>query len=866
MKRRIIVAGAAVLVGMLWLHGSLGWAETADTEAPARVAMAVKSSVASAEAGRLRQAAIAQALGGDFPGAMTRLSQAGKVAPNDASTRAALVLVKSYMAESEREATTRHKGYTDAVRRMTQCMLAQKHIHLLTKDKLDETIRKHMAAVVKAHGEVPDSEAVGLATDEELTPLKAKAAESLKVAAESIAKAAGVLKGRKGEYALTFRTAVARAVETIEQRRLIWKSLSGKTSADRHKSAKLVRSGEGDLAGVLGEVDSMTVAKPWRLAVMYGRVARELSDDRAKLKDVAWYKLLVADTEARGRNAISEAEWHDALAAYSGLKDLVPDNVTYRESAKVVQSHVRVLRLYGMDKDETDVNGETGGRTWKDFVAKIDKDMIEKIIARLGRYYVKAIDYRKITRGALTSVKVLVETPQAAKAFPKLKNDALRKAMLAVIEAEFKSIESRDRVDQLDLSLAMSNVLNASDRTVQIPLEVIAVEFADGFLNELDRFSSMIWPYEVEDFNKQTMGRFFGVGIQITKEPKAPLKVVTPLAGSPAMNAGIKTGDSIIAVDYGEGMKETAGVAIDACVKMITGKEGTTVKLRVKRNGLKDTIDVPVVRAKISVHTVAGWRRLRDGGWDFMLDPGAKIGYVRLKQFTDTTTSDLKAALASLRERGSRSIILDLRGNPGGLLREAGSVTDQFVTGGRIVSTRGRRGLLHAPPIRAGQGGAFVDGDLIVLVSQYSASAAEIVSGALRELGRGFVVGRRTFGKGSVQNVIPIPKHKAFLKLTTARYYVGNNEKLVHREDGAAEWGVEPHVSVHITPRQARLLMAIRRKTEVIRNVAEDEAGRKLAAEQLAEDLIDQYQADSQLRTGVLLLKLMRLRGAKAPA
>ena len=273
-----------------------------------------------------------------------------------------------------------------------------------------------------------------------------------------------------------------------------------------------------------------------------------------------------------------------------------------------------------------------------------------------------------------------------------------------------------------------------------------------------------------------------------------------------------------------------------------------------------------MVRAKINVHTVAGWRRLSDGGWDFMLDPTAKIGYVRLKQFTDTTTHDLVEALAALRDRGSRAVILDLRANPGGLLREAGSVADQFLTGGRIVSTRGRRGLLHAPPIKADRQGAFTDGDLVVLVSQHSASAAEIVSGALRELGRGLIVGQRTFGKGSVQNVIPIPKHEAFLKLTTARYYVGNNEKLVHRENGAAEWGVAPHVPVPVTLRQVRVLLAIRRKTEVIRNVAEDDAGRKQAMRELNEDLDDQYKADGQLRTGVLLLKLMRLRRDRAPA
>jgi len=856
-----------VFVAVLWTIAPLGWAEAPKKDDPAAIAMAARTKPAAlTEAGRLREAGIGQAMAGHFDEALSRFRQAGKVAPTDTRTRTALTLLQAYMTERNQDTAQRQADYDDAVRRVKQCMLAQKHSHALKDAKLDEKIREHVDAAIEAHNTIPDSEAVGLAMADELADLKAKAAKALSADIAEITKAAEVLKGRTDDYAKTFRAAAERAVAALKQRKGVWASLSGKTAAERHAAARAIRTNEARLAGMLGEVEAMIADKPWRHAIMYARVARELSSDRDKLKDAKWFQALIADAGARGRNAIDKAEWYDALSAYSGLKDLLPDNMGHKESAKVVQRHVRVLRLYGGDEGGSDTNGEKGGRTWKDYVAKVDKDMIEKVITRLGRYYVKAVDYRKVIRGGLTSIKVLVETPQAGKTFAKLKRNDLRKAMLASIQAEFDAIAKRDRVDQLDLSLALSNILNASDRTVEIPLEVLAVEFADGFLSELDRFSSMIWPYEVEDFNKQTMGRFYGVGVQITKEPKAPLKVVTPLAGSPAMKAGIKTGDTIFAVKTDGKYTKTAGLTIDACVKMITGKEGTTVILQIKRNGREDPFDVPVVRAKISVHTVAGWRRRSDGGWDFMLDPAAKIGYVRLKQFTDTTTRDLVEALKGLQASGCNSVILDLRANPGGLLREAGSVADQFLPGGRIVSTRGRRGMLHARPIDARKDGAFVKGDLVVLISQHSASAAEIVSGALRELGRGLIVGRRTFGKGSVQNVIPIPKHEAFLKLTTARYYVGNDEKLVHRENGSPTWGVDPHVGVQVTPRQARLLYTIRRKTEVIRNVAEDDPGHQQAAKQLTEDLADQYQADSQLRTGVLLLKLMRLQGAKAPA
>jgi len=869
-RRTVTIASAIIFLGILWAVVPFGWAEAPRTDKPVSVAVVTPPEpVAITEAGRLREAGIECAMGGDFDKALERFRQAGKVAPDDALTLRAKAWLEAYRTERNAETSERLKDRAAAVRRVTQCMLAQKYSHTLKKSKLDEKIRTHLEAAIVAHNTIPDSEAVGLANADELVDLKTKADKALADAMDAVAKAVAVLKDDHTPYAVAFRAAAERATGVMKDRRTMWKSLAGKTPAQRHQAAKAVRDSGDQLAGMLGEVESMVVEKPWRHAIMYARLARELTADKDTIKKEAWFQDLIADAGARGRNAISNAEWYDALSAYAGLKDLLPDNVGHKESAKVVQRHVRVLRLYGEDdasEGEADPAAETGGRTWKEFVANVDKDMIEKVITRMGRYYVKAIDYRKVIRGGLTSIKVLVETPQASKTFPKLKDDTLRKAMLKVIAGELEAVDKRDRLDQLDLSLALSNILNASDRSVKIPVDVLSVEFADGFLNELDRFSSMIWPYEVEDFNKQTMGRFYGIGVQITKVPKGPLKVVTPLIDSPAMKAGISTGDSIVAVVQGDKTTKTAGLTIDACVKMITGKENTTVTLRIKRSGRDDLFDVPVTRAKISVHTVSGWRRLSDGRWDYMLDDEAKIGYVRLKQFTDTTTTDMVAALKGLRARGCKSVILDLRANPGGLLREAGSVADQFLTGGRIVSTRGRQGILHARPINASRPGAFTDGNLVVLISQHSASAAEIVSGALRELKRGLIVGRRTYGKGSVQNVIPIPEHDAFLKLTTARYYVGNDEKLVHRENGASEWGVDPHVGVLVTPRQARLHYALQRKTEVIRNVAEDESSRKQAAKELGEDLADQYQADGQLRAGVVLLKLMQLKDAKAPA
>jgi len=337
------------------------------------------------------------------------------------------------------------------------------------------------------------------------------------------------------------------------------------------------------------------------------------------------------------------------------------------------------------------------------------------------------------------------------------------------------------------------------------------------------------------------------VGIQISKEDGEPLKVVTPLADSPAFRAGIKTNDLIIAVD-GE---RTEGLSIDKLVRRITGEKGTKVTLRIKRTGLVKPIDMPIIREEIRIRTVKGWRRMPSGEWDHLIDPEQKIGYVRITQFTDQTSAHVSEALAELLKAGMRSLVVDLRYNPGGLLRAATNVANDFLDAGRIVSTRGLQ--TRQTEINARTTGRFLHGDVIFLANRHSASAAEIVAGAVQDRMRGLIVGERTFGKGSVQNVIPIRKHRAFLKLTTAYYYLPQG-RCLHRIDGAEAWGVDPNVEVRVTPRQAKRWLDIRRKTDLIREIDPQE---------LAKELESQYRADVQLNVAVLLLKLMQLDQAK---
>ena len=399
----------------------------------------------------------------------------------------------------------------------------------------------------------------------------------------------------------------------------------------------------------------------------------------------------------------------------------------------------------------------------------------------------------------------------------------------------------------LDSRLALKMVLDGSDQTVKLPVSVLAMEFTEDFLAEMDDFSQPIWPDDVAQFDKMTTGHFVGVGIQVQKETGEPLHVVMPIAGTPGFRAGLQAGDKIMAVDG----VPTIDLPIDKIIDMIVGERGTTVVLRVLRRGTSQPVDMPIVRDTIKIASVKGWRLKPDGKWDYMLDTRYRIGYIRLARFSEETAADMVEALKELRRQGATSAILDLRLNPGGLLNAAVRTTNEFVDEGKIVSTRGRneRGI----EFKANWRGQYVDGPLIVLIDEYSASAAEIVSGALKDIGRAVIVGQRSYGKGSVQKVLHISPRpmEARLKLTTAYYYVGPSEHLVHRTNGAAVWGVEPDIEVVLTPQQTKRWLDLRRRTDLLHDVD---------PEQLDEDLAEQYEADLQLLTAVTLLQLGELK------
>jgi carboxyl-terminal processing protease len=276
----------------------------------------------------------------------------------------------------------------------------------------------------------------------------------------------------------------------------------------------------------------------------------------------------------------------------------------------------------------------------------------------------------------------------------------------------------------------------------------------EGMVAGLDPHSGYMPPQDFALFQSDTQGEFGGVGVEVDARNDL-LTVIAPIEGSPAERAGIKSGDKLIAVD-GE---TSVGIGLDKMVRRMRGKPGTHVKLTLRRDGVKEPITFDLVREIIKVPSVAS--RMLKGD----------IAYVRIKQFQDRTHEELIKAVAKLRATSNGKIagvVLDMRNNPGGLVDEAAAVADELLAGGTIYTARHRGQVVDE--VRAHAGGALVDTPAVVLVSAYTASAAELVTGALQDAKRAKVVGSQTFGKGSVQTIFELPGG-AGMRLTTERYY-----------------------------------------------------------------------------------------------
>jgi carboxyl-terminal processing protease len=310
----------------------------------------------------------------------------------------------------------------------------------------------------------------------------------------------------------------------------------------------------------------------------------------------------------------------------------------------------------------------------------------------------------------------------------------------------------------------------------------------NGMLSQLDPYTVYVPPSDEERFDRLLEGSYKGVGIQLDQDKDTKeIQVITPIEDSPAQQAGVLAGDILLAVN-GESVR---GITLEEVMNKIKGPLGSEVRLKVRHDSGEE-VELSMTRQEIVVPTVKGYARRPDNTWDYFVHNDPKIAYVRVTQFTPDTAAKVRGVLEQCLRDGMKGLVMDLRFNPGGRLDQAKEVVDLFLDEGTIVVTRGRNRPEEVA--KATKEGTLPNFPMAVLVNEHSASASEIVAGSLMDNRRAQVVGTRTYGKGSVQEVTHLERGGE-LKMTVAYYYLPSG-RLVHQKKGATDWGVNPNIVV----------------------------------------------------------------------
>jgi len=362
----------------------------------------------------------------------------------------------------------------------------------------------------------------------------------------------------------------------------------------------------------------------------------------------------------------------------------------------------------------------------------------------------------------------------------------------------------------------------ANDKDVEISLQTM--------MGHLDPYSTFIDKETLDQFRREVSGNFTGIGVQIRKDAtRDQLLVITPLKGSPAYRAGVKTGDivtTIIREVDSDGSRlpkpdviPTKGLALNDAVKKILGKAGTDVKIIVEREGVKDPIEFKITRGLVELESVLGIKRKDNDEWDFMLDRDSKVCYLRLTQFARNSFTDMRRIVRELEKQGIKGLILDLRFNPGGLLPAAVDICDLFIDDGVIVSIKQR--TAREDTYTGEHDGSMLNFPMVVLVNGSSASGSEIVAACLQDHKRAIIMGERSYGKGSVQNIVPFKPTGGEIKMTTASFWRPNGKNLNKSSTSGKdedEWGVTPDKNyiLNLTRAERDQLMEHQRESEII--------------------------------------------------
>ncbi len=462
----------------------------------------------------------------------------------------------------------------------------------------------------------------------------------------------------------------------------------------------------------------------------------------------------------RGLDLERNRNWMAAIRLYEDAVEQWPSRTDLGHRLRLCEMHFRIVRRYQ-------------DRSFREVLLKLSRErameLFEELLDRIESHYVEPVALDPIVRRGLDNLEVALRDPN----FLRLNASSTDAARLNWLRAALR--QRRDKLDVPSRQSARGEVAAACDLArygLGIEAAPVVLEFVYGACDVLDPYSSYLSPDKLDDMFTMIDGNFVGLGVELKQDDEG-LRLVGVIKGGPAAEAGIKTGDKIVAV----GGRSTKGLGLDESAGLLQGAEGTQVEITVLHDGARKSYRL--ARRHVEVASV---------GEAKMVDSASGIGYVHLTGFQKTSTEELDRAIAALRKQGMRFLVLDLRGNPGGLLNVAVEIADRFVDRGVIVSTRGRApGQTQSYKARPE---VVYHMPMAVLIDRDSASASEILAGALKDLGRATVVGdHRSYGKGSVQSIYELRSVPGGLKLTTAQFYSPTSRPY-------SEQGVQPDVLV----------------------------------------------------------------------
>jgi len=576
------------------------------------------------------------------------------------------------------------------------------------------------------------------------------------------------------------------------------------------------------------------------------------SEQKAALLSDPFVVKLMQESADRSAALEAEGKWLDAYTNYFyWLQAIDPNNRGYSTHADELLDRASIGASFQDSPCESRKERYEG----------VDRQMLKRAIEALNLHYVNSIDYTQMSLKAIKRCELLAEVLATVCAHgidPNSKTNLKPPDPDKMVAWSAALAGLRDEVEKpvqgsgKDLFLAtFDKVLALNDTTVALPRQALIAHFAEAALGTLDPYTVIVWPRQVQDFEKIMTNEFTGIGIEISK-PKGMLTVASLLPDTPAYRSGLDAGDVIEAVD---GIA-TKDMSLMCAVKKITGPKGTKVVLLVRRGGKQEAQAMTLTRDRIIVPTIRGWERTEGGDWLYMIDEAEKVGYVRVTSFSGETAGDLEDVLRNLESQGLRALIMDLRFNTGGLLDSAVEIADKFLTDGLIVRTQPKADMIPSYE-RAYPRGTHPDYPLVILINAGSASASEIVAGALGDPKheRAVLVGSRTHGKGSVQGITHYTGGGSQLKYTMAYYHLPSGQRVKSREEvekeGRKDWGVGPDVEVNLTGEELKRMLDVQRDNDVLVQATRDGSRTAPSKRKAAETL----EADPQLAVAVLVAK-----------